>query len=64
MSNEAPISICPHCGSGEGYYTKERVTGTAQMRYKYDGSEAENESMYDCLSFKGGKVAYSLGVQQ
>lgn len=56
--SKVPFESCPHCGSVSGFYTKEQATGTVVIRFNYDGSEAENGSMYDGLTYKGGKVAY------
>ena len=60
MSFVATIQECPHCGSDEGYYTKEQVHGTIKVRYNFNGSEAENGDMYDSIKYTGGKVAYCL----
>lgn len=58
--SKAPIDRCPHCGSSEGYFTREQVRGVVNFRYNFDGSEAENGEMYDNLSYSGGKYAYCL----
>lgn len=58
--NKAPINECPHCKSKDGYYTKEQVHGTVRYKFNFDGTESENDSMYDLLSYKGGKYAYCL----
>lgn len=52
-----PISYfdrCPHYGSDEGYYTKERARGTIHFFHNYDGSEAENGNMYSSVSGVAG----------
>jgi len=60
ISNKAPINVCPFCGSKAGYYTKQQARGTIEYIYNYDGSEAENDGMYDLLTVKGGIYAYCL----
>ncbi|WP_111292421.1 hypothetical protein [Bacillus safensis] len=48
--------VCPHCKSADGFYTKERVTGSAHIYYNSAGySEG---AMYDGLSHHGGTKAY------
>lgn len=54
----APIESCPHCGSDEGYYTKDYVVGRTNHNYNFDGSEAENGDYYEFLKHKRGKIAY------
>ncbi|AKO92687.1 hypothetical protein BEH_11635 [Priestia filamentosa] len=54
----APIKECPHCHSKEGYYSKERVYGSVNWKYNFDGSEADNSAAYDYLTTKSGKCAY------
>ncbi len=60
MGWKAPIDKCPVCGSKDGYYTKEQARGPIQLIYNFDGSESDNGSMYDMLTFSGGKYAYCL----
>lgn len=55
---KAPIEKCSHCGSGDGYYMKQQVYGTAQYYCHFDGSEADNSSLHDYLNYKQGKIAY------
>lgn len=66
MSTIKDYDCCPHCGSDEGYYTKERAQGTIIYRRNYDGSEYENGDMYSCVSgAKGtGKWAYCLNCDK
>ncbi|MGE4282356.1 MAG: hypothetical protein AB7G87_01405 [Clostridia bacterium] len=61
---KAPVDKCPFCESDSGFYTKEQVHGSINVRHNYDGSEAENGSMYECLSYKGGKFAYCLDCKR
>lgn len=56
--SKAPIDRCPHCGSSDGYYTKEQVYGPCVRFYNFDGSECDNGGMHDSICYKGGKVAY------
>ena len=56
--NEPNISECPYCGYSE-YYVNYRYSGVGIYRYRFDGEEAENEDMYDCLrNTTIGKFAY------
>lgn len=55
---KAPINKCPHCGSEWGFYTRQQATGTIIYQYKFDGSEDDNENMYDLLKTTGGENAY------
>ncbi|MBW4083599.1 hypothetical protein [Paenibacillus sp. S150] len=43
---------CPHCGSDEGFYEKQTVSGKAEYRYAFDGSEAENGELHEGLTYK------------
>ncbi|OCN01020.1 hypothetical protein A7X67_01560 [Clostridium sp. W14A] len=58
--SKSPIDRCPHCGSTDGYYTKEQVHGSIQYMYNFDGTEADNGELYDYLNYTGGKYAYCL----
>ncbi|MDW0112227.1 hypothetical protein QT711_03455 [Sporosarcina saromensis] len=51
--------ICPHCNQSEGFYAKERVSGTATVHYTENGDWALDQSdMYASLQHSGGKRAY------
>lgn len=51
--------VCPHCKSADGFYTKERITGSAEIYYNSAGDlEEEQGAMYDGLSRHGGTKAY------
>ncbi len=52
------ISFCPYCGSYAGYYTKDYVRGMTRYFYRFDGSEADNSSLYDMLYHTKGAYAY------
>ncbi|MGR6904749.1 hypothetical protein [Lysinibacillus fusiformis] len=53
------IIICPYCKAEDGFYVKERITGTATIHYTELGDYAEEQSsMYDYLNHSGGKIAY------
>lgn len=52
------LTCCPHCGSDEGYYTKDYVSGSCNTRYNFDGTVEDNGDMYESLTHKCGKVAY------
>ncbi|PRS47535.1 hypothetical protein [Bacillus sp. MZGC1] len=51
--------VCPHCKSDGGFFTKQRITGTAHIYYNSIGDlEEEQGSMHDGLSYHGGTKAY------
>lgn len=53
------IIVCPHCKSEGGFFTKERITGTAHIYYNSSGDlEEEQGAMYDYLSHHGGTKAF------
>ena len=54
----APIDKCNHCGSDEGFYTKDYVVGKTQYNYKFNGEEAENGEYYEYIKHKSSKHAY------
>lgn len=43
------LKECPFCGSDE-YYSKTRVAGLVCYNMRFDGKEADNESMYEGLA--------------
>lgn len=53
-----PIKECPHCGNDYDFYTKDYISGSSQFNYKFDGSEADNSTMYEDLKHETGKYAY------
>ncbi|MCK1999958.1 hypothetical protein MZM54_00995 [[Brevibacterium] frigoritolerans] len=51
--------ICPYCKADDGFFTKERVVGTAKINYSNKGDYlSDQSSMYDNLIHSGGKIAY------
>lgn len=54
-----PITKCPHCGNDE-FYVKQKVTGTIEYNYNFDGShDAYNGDYIDNLNYKTtSKYAY------
>lgn len=36
--------ICPHCGSKDGFYTRERVSGTATIFYTNTGDYGNDQT--------------------
>ena len=57
------ITECPNCGFDE-YYLVCRMSGTGASHYRYDGGEAENSQMHDCLKYTDGKIAYCSNCQK
>jgi len=56
---------CPHCKAEEGFYVRERITGTATILYTELGDYAtEQSSMYDYLQHSGGKIAYCVNCEK
>lgn len=62
MAND--VEKCKYCNSSEGYYTKERVSGTVIIIYRFDGEEADNGDMYDGVRYHGGKIAYCINCDK
>lgn len=52
------VKECPHCGSEDGYYTKDYVKGHARYFFNFDGEEADNTEYYEGIQIESGKVAY------
>lgn len=51
--------VCPRCKSDGGFFTRERVTGTAHIYYNSAGDlEEEQGDMYNGLSHHGGSIAF------
>lgn len=51
--------VCPSCKSETGFFTKERVTGSATVYYNSNGDlEEDQHAMYDSLLHYGGSKAY------
>lgn len=48
---------CPICGC-DTFYVKQHAEGIIKYRFCADGSEADNEDMYDTLTVTGGKRVY------
>lgn len=48
---------CPICGC-DTFYVNYHAEGRTIYRFYADGSEADNEDMYEALNFTGGKKVY------
>jgi hypothetical protein len=57
-SDSNALLCCPHCGSKEGYYRKVRYYGWGQYNFNYDGSDADNSTMWDSIPFRDSPKAY------
>ena len=51
------LKSCPFCGSEE-YYEVRRASGYVIFNMRFDGKEANNESMYDNLDYNYGQKVY------
>lgn len=51
------LTECPFCGNDE-FYTKDYIQGPTWYNQRFDGLDAHNENMYDCLHHTTGKRAY------
>lgn len=43
------LKKCPFCGS-DVFYSKTYVRGNLLYKYRFDGEEADNSELYDCLN--------------
>ena len=55
---EFPIEVCPYCNSGEGFYIKQQIYGSANFKCNFDGSEANNSDLHDNIFYKDSKFVY------
>ena len=44
------LECCPFCGNDE-YYEKQRIVGYGNYFYSFDGSEVDNSTLHDGLSY-------------
>ena len=50
---------CKHCGAEDGFYTRQRVKGSATFRYTKEGHHAkDNGDMHEGIWYEGGVWAY------
>ncbi|GGD06201.1 hypothetical protein [Enterococcus wangshanyuanii] len=49
-----PIDRCPYCG-GKSFYISSKASGTTSFFVNSDGTESENDSMYDGLNLTQNK---------
>ena len=49
---------CPYCGGVNGYYRKFYAHGHGQYNFTWDGDDALNTDMHNCLSYEDGKILY------
>lgn len=59
-----PMEHCKYCSSDKGYYVKYTYKGNGIVRLNFDGSPADNEDMYDCLTAVQSKYAYCLNCDK
>ena len=60
ISQYSDLDKCPFCGS-ETFYLKHHAEGTLKYCFHPDGSEGNNENMYNDLILTGGKRVYCFG---
>lgn len=51
------MKSCPKCGSLE-FYVVTRMSGVGQYHYHFDGTDAYNGELHECLTYRDGKTAY------
>ncbi|MFC9539925.1 hypothetical protein ACFTQ7_08560 [Lysinibacillus sp. NPDC056959] len=57
--------VCRHCNASEGFYVRERVSGSSTTYYTKTGDfMADQSSMYDHLNHHGGTVAYCMNCHK
>lgn len=58
------LKCCPYCG-GETWYRLQTYKGTCEFRTNFDGTEAENDDMYDGVEYKfKDKFAYCTSCNE
>lgn len=59
-----PFDKCPYCGNEE-FYINQRVSGSTEYHFRFDGKEAENGDLHEPLSYTDiGKFAYCTGCRK
>ncbi len=59
MSKAKKITVCPHCGSEEGFYTTLDYIDVPYMR-GFNGEEKNNIEMFDNAKIKEHRYAYCI----
>ncbi len=57
------LKNCPFCGS-DTFYVRQHAEGTVIFRFCPDGSEADNEDMYNTVTFTRGSNVYCDDCQK
>lgn len=57
------LDKCPFCGC-DTFYVRYHAEGALKYRIRPDGSETENDNMYDTLLLTGGKRVYCDGCDK
>lgn len=56
-----PLVVCKQCGSQNGFYSKDKVRGSAETHYNANGDFKNNQAdMYNDLIHTQGKTAYCV----
>lgn len=63
MIKDEAMKICPYCGNDE-FYRKMRMSGFTEYRYRFDGKDAENAHIHDCLNYKESKASFCASCQK
>lgn len=58
------LLCCPHCSSTSGFYRVTIMKGKGSTNYTFDGSEAYNGGLHDCLSYTEQKRALCIGCSK
>lgn len=52
------LKACPHCGNADEFYVVQVYSGRGVYRRCFDGYQADNGGMYDCLNHRASKRAF------
>lgn len=59
--NFSDLTQCPFCGC-DGFYVRQHAEGTVIYHHSFDGSESDNNDMYNGLIITGGKELIVLSA--
>lgn len=59
-----PVEKCQYCGSDNGFYTKDYVSGSTRSYFNFDGTDADNGDYFEHLAVRSGKYAYCVNCDK